>query len=177
MVAVRADFAFCVKSGYFPAKAGTTNLGVNGYQSIDITQGGHHCGTSCFPAMLREKASSMTKHRIHRFPRDRATLVWCVAWTAVIELTCVYFRFGMGYASSVSTAETIGTLTYGIRIHHGYVGMLMFPIGLALHDRWPRIGRAVFILGIGLLLSDLIHHFLVLWPITGNHQFDWRYPT
>ncbi len=31
MVAVRADFAFRVKSRYFPAKAGTTNLDVNGY--------------------------------------------------------------------------------------------------------------------------------------------------
>jgi len=27
-----------------------------------------------------------------------------------------------------------------------------------------------------LFLSDIVHHFLVLWPITGNPEFDLFYP-
>ena len=32
------------------------------------------------------------------------------------------------------------------------------------------------IVGLALIKSDLIHHFLVLWPITGRHEFDLVYP-
>ena len=32
------------------------------------------------------------------------------------------------------------------------------------------------ILGLALIKSDLMHHFLVLWPFTGSHDFDLVYP-
>jgi hypothetical protein len=35
------------------------------------------------------------------------------------------------------------------------------------------VGLAI---GLGLFFSDVIHHFLVLWPIEGNPQFDLWYP-
>ena len=39
---------------------------------------------------------------------------------------------------------------------------------------YPSI--ALWILAIGLVVSDLVHHFLVLWPLTGSPQFDLFYP-
>ena len=102
--------------------------------------------------------------------------VWHVVWlTLAIELVCVVLRFGFGQTSSAATASTIGVLTGGIRIHHGYVGAFMIPLGLWLSEK-PPLGRLILIVGIALFLSDMIHHFLVLWPITGSPQFDIFYP-
>ena len=39
----------------------------------------------------------------------------------------------------------------------------------ALRSWMLRVGAA-------LLLSDVTHHFLVIWPITGHHDFDVTYP-
>lgn len=42
----------------------------------------------------------------------------------------------------------------------------------------PSNGLRVWVLRVGaaLILSDLAHHFLVLWPIAGDPHFDWVYP-
>ena len=36
--------------------------------------------------------------------------------------------------------------------------------------------NATLLLGAALFLSDMVHHFLVLWPVTGSPQFDLVYP-
>lgn len=122
--------------------------------------------------------SSNTVHRpwIRQFPFDRDTLSWCLALTAVIELLCVILRFGFGAESTTATASTVGVLTLGIRIHHGYLGALLIPIGLIWNRGTKSIGWFSLVIGVSLLLSDLIHHFLVLWPITGSPHFDFTYP-
>lgn len=111
-----------------------------------------------------------------KFPFDRITLWSCVALTLAIELICIVLRFGFGAESTAATASTIGVLTFGIRIHHGYVGALLIPLGLAWKIRRQSIGWSLFVIGIALVFSDLIHHFLVLWPITGSPHFDLVYP-
>ncbi len=73
-------------------------------------------------------------------------------------------------------ASTIGTLTFGYRIHHGYIGLLLIPLGIALDEGRYRVGWLCFVIGVALFLSDAIHHFLVLWPLTGSPQFDFVYP-
>jgi hypothetical protein len=103
-------------------------------------------------------------------------------WTIVLEgLTCV-LRFGFGMQSTRDTAASVGRLTGGIRIHHGYAGILLVIGGqycsginnnnstTAPCHRWMAIS------GWSLIASDLTHHFLVLWPITGSPQFDLTYP-
>lgn len=107
---------------------------------------------------------------------DRYMFVWCVGLTVVIELVCVVMRFGFGQTSSEATASTIGVLTFGYRVHHGYIGLLMMPLGVWLFSgRWS-LGWLCFVVGAALFVSDAIHHFLVLWPITGSPQFDFLYP-
>ncbi len=108
---------------------------------------------------------------------DRRTLLWCLFGTLAIELVCIVFRFGFGLSSSTATASTIGTLTFGYRIHHGYIGLLLIPLGIALNEGRYRVGWLCFVIGVALFLSDAIHHFLVLWPLTGSPQFDFVYPT
>jgi len=108
---------------------------------------------------------------------DRRATIW-IAWlTLAIELVCIVLRFGFGQTSAVATASTIGALTFGVRVHHGYIGLLMLLLGLGMFEFRPKFSRILFIVGVALFLSDMIHHFLILWPITGNHYFDLFYPT
>lgn len=107
---------------------------------------------------------------------DRPAIWWMVGLTVAIELACVVLRFGFGQESASATASTIGVLTFGIRIHHGYIGLVMLLAGLWFCEKRPKLGRVLFIAGVALFLSDMIHHFLVLWPITGSPQFDLVYP-
>lgn len=75
------------------------------------------------------------------------------------------------------TASTVGVLTMGLRIHHLYMGAVAIPIGLWWHKhRSAKWGRWIFIVGVAAFFSDLIHHFLVMWPITGDPHFHLVYP-
>ena len=38
------------------------------------------------------------------------------------------------------------------------------------------LGRFGLRLGAALILSDLVHHYAILWPIVGSPQFDLTYP-
>jgi hypothetical protein len=60
-----------------------------------------------------------------------------------------------------------------VRIHHAYVGLAVIALGL-LVARGPALTWSL-VIGTALVLSDLVHHFLVLWPITGSPQFDLFY--
>jgi hypothetical protein len=92
--------------------------------------------------------------------------------TVLIEALTIAIRFLFLLESTRDTAF-FGTYTLGLRVHHGYIGLLLIPLGWC----FPRgLRHALWIVGIGLLVSDLVHHFLVLWPITGSPQFDFIYP-
>jgi hypothetical protein len=94
---------------------------------------------------------------------------------AVFEiLTCV-LRFGFALQSTRDTAFSIGRLTMGMRIHHSYTGIACAGLAFWLEQRFPKSSFHLLSIGIGLFISDMIHHFLVLWIITGNPQFDLLY--
>ena len=99
-----------------------------------------------------------------------------IVLTILMELLTVFLRYGCKLEWRKVSASIVGKWPLGIRIHHGYIGVLMVlwaVFGLKpdtpLYD-WNLI------IGWSLFLSDLIHHFLILWPIEGNPQFDLRYP-
>ena len=106
----------------------------------------------------------------------RDVLCWSLGLTFLIELVTVVLRFGLKLDSTRDTASTIGRLTFGIRIHHGYCGLALMLVAYLLFSRYPQLARWGLIIGLALLLSDLIHHFLVLWPLTGSPHFDLTYP-
>ena len=92
-----------------------------------------------------------------------------------IEALTVLLRYGFGLSSTRDSASTIGVLTMGLRIHHGYLGCLCLLLALGAGRRWPRAWPPLVVLGLALVLSDAMHHFLVLWPIEGSPQFDLWY--
>jgi hypothetical protein len=103
---------------------------------------------------------------------SRRIMIFTLIATILIEaLTCL-LRFGMKLQSTRDTS-TMARFTFGLRIHHSYLGVVFLVASLLLgSSRWKD---ALRIIGGSLLLSDLIHHFLVLWPITGSPQFDLLY--
>jgi hypothetical protein len=96
-------------------------------------------------------------------------------WTVIFETITCLLRFGLRLESTRDTASTIGVLTSGLRIHHSYVGVALIPIAMLFEKRWPQIGRNVLMIAMALVLSDLIHHFIVLWYFAGSPQFDLFY--
>jgi hypothetical protein len=102
----------------------------------------------------------------------RATVLWGLLLALVLEVLTCMLRFGADLQSTRDTQAAAG-LTLGYRIHHAYTGGLLLLVALLV----PRGGwRALFLLlGIGLVVSDLAHHFAVLWPLTGDPQFHIRY--
>jgi len=107
---------------------------------------------------------------------NQRLVLWSLLLTIVFEaLTCV-LRFGLELQSTRATASTIGWLTGGIRIHHSYIGLAMIVCSCWLWNRRPQSAFWLLAIGLGLLFSDLIHHFVVLWVIVGDPQFDLVYP-
>ncbi len=98
---------------------------------------------------------------------------WIIILTLALEAFTCLLRFGLKLESTRDT-EFLSTLTFGMRIHHSYLGILLVLLVMNLDPgsfsrRWGwRIAWA-------LVASDLIHHFLVLWPITGDPQFHLYY--
>lgn len=104
----------------------------------------------------------------------RVTVAWTLGLACLMEAVTCALRFGLALESTRDTAA-LGAWTFGLRIHHGYVGLLILALSPLLRRR-PAVREWAVRVGGALLLSDLIHHFLVLWPITGSPQFDLTYP-
>ena len=106
-------------------------------------------------------------------------LPWTIALTIIFELVTILFRFGFKLQATRDTAKYIARWSLGLRIHHGYWGvplLVLGMLGLGL-SIGPGLAAAwLTIIGLALIKSDLMHHFLVLWPITGSHDFDLVYP-
>ena len=99
-----------------------------------------------------------------------------IALTILIEGVTILFRYGFNLESTRDTASTIGRMTFGIRIHHGYIGLLIVIILLRFYKRPNNYIHWMLAIGFALIFSDLIHHFFVLWPIEGDPQFHFIYP-
>lgn len=98
-------------------------------------------------------------------------IFWGIVLAIGLELITVWARFALGLESTRDT-QLLSMFTFGVRIHHGYIGLLLLALCLFI-DGGNR--NLIMMIGFALFFSDLIHHFLVLWPITGSHQFDLFY--
>ncbi len=95
--------------------------------------------------------------------------------TLAIEAVTLFLRFGLGLKSTEHTASTIGQVTRGIRLHHGYAGLVLLPLLLLPKFKEQRSADAIFVVGMSLLVSDFIHHTL-LYFVTSSPEFDLVYP-
>jgi hypothetical protein len=99
-------------------------------------------------------------------------LLFGLLLAVVFEAITLGFRFGLNLQSTRDTAA-IGGWTCGLRVHHGYIGLFLLPLAWC----FPHgLRHLLWMIGIGLIVSDLAHHFLVLWPFFGDPQFDLVYP-
>ncbi|MCA9066202.1 MAG: hypothetical protein KDA96_24210 [Planctomycetaceae bacterium] len=112
---------------------------------------------------------------MNRDSRGRVLIIRTACLTFAIELLTCLLRFGARLESTRDTASTIGVLTGGLRIHHSYAGVALLLPALLLESRQPRLSAWLTAIGLGLFFSDLIHHFVVLWIVVGNPQFDLFY--
>lgn len=101
-------------------------------------------------------------------------------WLAVLATTVLFeavtcaFRFGCG----MTAREDLGWMrrwTKGVRVHHGYPGIALVGVSFTGTLGGP-VESAAIIVGWGLLLSDAVHHFVVLPLTVGRTEFDLRFP-
>lgn len=104
---------------------------------------------------------------------DQKKIICIVFLTTAIESVSAFFRFALEMTSQNDTAF-MASYTFNLRIHHGYFGVLLLLIALFFKDKQPMKNSSI-IIGWSLILSDLIHHFIVLWIFTGNHDFFLTY--
>lgn len=107
---------------------------------------------------------------------NRCLFLWSLLLTVVFEAVTCLLRFGFQLESTADTASTIGLLTAGLRIHHSYVGLAVILWSCWLWERRRRPAFFLLATGMALVSSDLIHHFVVLWIVVGDPQFDLVYP-
>lgn len=96
------------------------------------------------------------------------------AVTVLFEAVTCAFRFGCGLTAR-EDLTWMRRWTRGLRLHHGYPGVAMVGVSFAGALSGP-IESAVIIVGWGLLLSDAVHHFVVLPLTVGRTEFDLRFP-
>ena len=101
---------------------------------------------------------------------------WVCLLTVLFEGITAFFRFGLGWEATRDTKRLIAPLTGQIRIHHAYIGLAMLPFAAALRKKYPVFAFRLLVFGAALFLSDMIHHFCVLKPLTGNSEFYLVYP-
>ena len=113
---------------------------------------------------------------VQRSVSQKSFWLWVLVLTVAVEaFTCV-LRFGLKLESTRDTASVLSGLTCGLRIHHSYIGGVMMLIASGLWERFAQLAWWMLVTGLALFFSDMIHHFLVLWPIVGSPQFDLTYP-
>ena len=93
----------------------------------------------------------------------------------LIEAVTLFCRFRCGLVATRDT-RLLRRFTLGLRVHHGYVGVLMAVAAWGPLAGVPGWKGLFLICSLGLVVSDLVHHFLVLWPLTGSPEFDLVYP-
>ena len=103
----------------------------------------------------------------------RAMWLWIALATAFVEGVTLILRFGFGLKAQVESSW-VAPLTFGFRIHHGYIGVALLLAALLVKSN-KGLRNVLVICGAALVFSDMIHHFIVLWAVAGSHEFYLRY--
>ena len=110
------------------------------------------------------------KAAMSRSPQNRWRVAagWALAGTLLVEAVTVALRLGTG----MSGAEFCRTTPLCVQIHHMFWSLPLFLI-VPLAWRSPRWSGALLGIGLGLVASDLLHHFVVLPLWVGNTGWHW----
>jgi hypothetical protein len=100
--------------------------------------------------------------------RGRVVVVWTAISTVLVEAVTIYLRFRTG----VSASEFNKTAPLLLQIHHMFWSV---PLLVVVWLVWRNVRLSGTLLGIalGLIVSDLLHHFVVLPLTVGNTGWHW----
>jgi hypothetical protein len=93
---------------------------------------------------------------------------WTIASTLLVEAVTIYLRFRSG----IHAAEFNKTAPLLLQIHHMFWSIPLLA-AVPLVWRKPRLSGAMVGIAVGLILSDLLHHFVVLPLTVGNTGWHW----
>ena len=84
-----------------------------------------------------------------------------------LEVLTLFGRFFLKFSSKVFYIKLVKKLgfRYFIHFHHMFFGMLISSASFFFELHF------FFNFGLGMILSDMIHHFIVLWLIVGDPEF------
>jgi len=97
-----------------------------------------------------------------------ATWAWAGGTTLAAEAVTLFTRFAVG----VSAVEFNRTAPLMLQMHHMFWSVPLFAAAAVLW-RFQGLRRALLGIGIGLVASDLLHHFIVLPILVGNTGWHW----
>ncbi|MCD4727185.1 MAG: hypothetical protein K8R46_05965 [Pirellulales bacterium] len=106
---------------------------------------------------------------MNRTPRWKYTAVYAGVSTVVVEAVTVAMRFCTGMSAADFNATEPPLL---LQIHHMF---WCLPLLLVVPFVWhkPKLSGALLGISIGLIVSDLLHHFVVLPLTVGNTGWHW----
>lgn len=100
--------------------------------------------------------------------RGKTIAVWTVTVTVFVEAATVFLRFGSG----LSAAEFNRDAPLLLQIHHMFWCIPLLIIAPFVW-RYQRRSGALVGIAIGFILSDAIHHLVVLPLTVGNTGWHW----
>ena len=89
--------------------------------------------------------------------------------TIVMELITIALRIAYGHSASEHIAATHPPLL--LQIHHMFWSVPLVIVGLAVSER--QSSSVLWSVSLGLITSDLLHHFLVFPIWVGNTGWHW----
>lgn len=92
-----------------------------------------------------------------------------ICFTVVMELVTIALRIHYGQSAAEHIAATHPPLL--MQIHHMFWSVPFIVMALATSER--RMSLALWSISLGLIASDLSHHFLVLPLWVGNTGWHW----
>ena len=108
-------------------------------------------------------------HRRFHSGFKRHLMLFTALVTVGFELLTLAVRFGSG----VSAVEFNKTAPLLMQIHHMFWSVPLFLVAPLTYRRWPRVTGVMVGTAVGFILSDLIHHFIVLPILVGNTGWHW----
>lgn len=101
-------------------------------------------------------------------PRLKHGINWTVAITLIVEVVTLYLRFGRGQIA----ADFNQTAPLLLQIHHMFWGVPLLAV-LPLVWRRPRFSGVLLGIALGFVVSDVVHHVIVLPLTVGNMGWHW----
>lgn len=100
--------------------------------------------------------------------RRKAIVLWAIASTVLIEAVTLCLRFSSG----ITATEFNRTAPLLLQIHHMFWSVPLLVI-VPLVWRLPKVSGVLMGIALGLICSDVIHHFLILPLTVGNIGWHW----